>query len=42
LLTILFMPGITAMLASTMELCSLLLPLQWGAGPMAMLLWPNW
>jgi hypothetical protein len=42
LLTILFMPGITAMLASTVEQCSLLLPLQWGAVPMAMLLWLNW
>jgi hypothetical protein len=31
LLTILFMPGITAMLASTVEHCSLLLPLRWGA-----------
>jgi hypothetical protein len=42
LLTILFMPGITAMLASTVEQCCLLLPLRWGAGPMAMLLWLNW
>jgi hypothetical protein len=41
-LAILFMPGITAMLASTVEQCSLLLPLRWGAGPMAMLLWLNW
>jgi hypothetical protein len=36
------MPGITAMLASTVEQSSLLLPLRWGAGPMAMLLWLNW
>jgi hypothetical protein len=36
----LFMPGITAMLANTVEQCSLLLPLLWGA--MAMLLWLNW
>jgi hypothetical protein len=34
--------AVTAKLASTMKLCSLLLPLRWGAGPMAMLLWLNW
>jgi hypothetical protein len=32
------MPGITAMLASTVEQCSLLLPLRWGAGPMAIII----
>jgi hypothetical protein len=42
LLSILCMPGITAMLASTVEQCSLLLPLRWGARPIAMLLWLNW
>jgi hypothetical protein len=25
-----------------MEQCSLLLPLRWGAGPMALLLWLEW
>jgi hypothetical protein len=36
--TIFSMPGVAAVLASTVEQCSLL-PLRWGAGLMAMLLW---
>jgi hypothetical protein len=40
--TILFMPGIITMLASTMEQCSLLLLLQWGAALMVTLLWLDW
>jgi hypothetical protein len=27
--------------ANTMERCSLFLPLRWGAGPMALMLWLN-
>jgi hypothetical protein len=39
LLSILFKLGICAIDASILELCSLLLPLLRGAGPMALMLW---
>jgi hypothetical protein len=35
-------PGMFGIVANIMEQCSLLLPLQWGAGPMALLLWLEW
>jgi hypothetical protein len=31
----------TLLVANTMERCSLFLPLRWGAGPMALMLWLN-
>jgi hypothetical protein len=34
--------GMLGIVAYIMEQCSLLLPLRWGAGPMALLLWLEW
>jgi hypothetical protein len=31
--------GMCVIVANTMERCSLFLPLRWGAGPMALMLW---
>jgi hypothetical protein len=33
--------GMCVIVANTMERCSLFLPLRWGAGPMALMLWLN-
>jgi hypothetical protein len=34
--------GMFGIVANIMEQCSLFLPLRWGAGPMALLLWLEW
>jgi hypothetical protein len=42
LLSILCRLGMCVILANILEQCSLFLPLQWGAGSMALMLWLNW
>jgi hypothetical protein len=41
ILRILCKLGMCVIVANTMERCSLFLPLRWGAGPMALMLWLN-
>jgi hypothetical protein len=36
------MLGICIIIANTVERCSLFLPLQWGVGPMVLMLWLEW
>jgi hypothetical protein len=42
LLSILCKLGMCVIVANIMEQCSLFLPLQRGAGPMALMLWLDW
>jgi hypothetical protein len=42
LLGILCRLGMCVILANILEQCSLFLPLQWGAGSMALMLWLDW
>jgi hypothetical protein len=36
------MSTVCVILANILEQCSLFLPLQWGAGSMALMLWLDW
>jgi hypothetical protein len=42
LLSILYRLGMCVILGNILEQCSLFLPLRWGAGSMALMLWLNW